>query len=346
MTALPPPADPQPRDVGAPAPRVRRWSRGQQLAALGGALMLLLLLFERSTKASEPRHFDEIVAAGRSFRTGTPVVLWTDPGGYDAYRTEKRFTVEPQPDGKLRYRKVRSDLPDEIAARVAQSGWRLEDLQRVVHLFVLHFDDAGTSRRCFEILQDKRFLSVHFLLDTDGTLYQTLDLQEHAQHATIANGGSIGVEIAHPGCWPQPRNADMMRWYTQDERGWFMKFPQFLGETGLRTPGFVARPDRNELISGPIRGKTYWQFDFTPEQYRALAHLCAALHRVFPRIALEVPRDDAGNVETVTLPKERLLAFDGIVGHFHVQENKTDPGPAMQWDRLLREARALVAERP
>src|SRR6185295_15526965 len=29
---------------------------------------------------------DEIVVCGRYFHTGTPVVLWTDPGGYDAYR--------------------------------------------------------------------------------------------------------------------------------------------------------------------------------------------------------------------------------------------------------------------
>ena len=34
--------------------------------------------------------------------------------------------------------------------------------------------------------------------------------------------------------------------------------------------------------------------------------------------------------------------FDGIIGHFHVQTNKSDPGPALQWDRLLQESRALV----
>ena len=33
----------------------------------------------------------EIVIAGQYFHTGAPVVLWTDPGGYDAYRTERRF---------------------------------------------------------------------------------------------------------------------------------------------------------------------------------------------------------------------------------------------------------------
>src|SRR5262245_49945725 len=40
---------------------------------------------------SEPRKGDEIVAAGQFFHTGTPVVLWMDPGGYDAYRVERRF---------------------------------------------------------------------------------------------------------------------------------------------------------------------------------------------------------------------------------------------------------------
>ena len=38
----------------------------------------------------ERRTGDEIVAAGQFFHTGTPVVLWLDPGGYDAYRVERR----------------------------------------------------------------------------------------------------------------------------------------------------------------------------------------------------------------------------------------------------------------
>lgn len=318
-----------------------RLPRGRRRAATLLAAACLLLLVRCAT-APTPRHGDEIRAAGQPFRTGTPVVLWSDPDGYDAYRTQKRFTAEAEPDGKLRYRKVRSDLPAAIAERVAQSGWTLADLQQVVHLFVLHFDVAGTSRQCFKILQDRRNLSVHFLLDTDGTLYQTLDLQEHAQHATIANGASIGVEIAHPGVFAQPLNADMRRWYEQDAEGWRMKFPQFLGETGVRTKDFVPRPARAEIVRGEVQGRVWHQFDFTEQQYRALAHLCATLHRVFPRIRLDVPRDDDGAVITSALPAERLLAFEGIVGHYHVQKNKQDPGPALQWERLLAEARALA----
>src|SRR5262245_16050910 len=39
-----------------------------------------------------PRQGDEIVVCGQYFHTGgAKVVLWTDPGGFDAYRTERRF---------------------------------------------------------------------------------------------------------------------------------------------------------------------------------------------------------------------------------------------------------------
>ena len=303
--------------------------------------LLAVALLARCASAPPPREHDEIVAAGRSFHTGTQVVLWHDQGGYDAYQTQKRFKLDEPPDGQLRYRKVRADLPAELEANVTARGWRLDELRAIVRVFVLHFDVAGTSRQCFKILQDVRNLSVHFLLDTDGTIYQTLDLQEQAHHATYANKVSVGVEIAHPGCYPRQRHPDMMRWYEQDEGGWRMKFPAFLGETGVRTKGFVPRPAQNEVLSGAIHGTQYWQLDFTEQQYHALARLCAALHRVFPRIRLDAPRGEDGAVLTTNLPPEQLLGFEGIVGHFHVQRNKTDPGPAFQWERLLREAREL-----
>src|SRR5438093_532161 len=38
------------------------------------------------------RRGDEIAIAGQLFHTNAPVVLWTDPGGFDAYRTERRFS--------------------------------------------------------------------------------------------------------------------------------------------------------------------------------------------------------------------------------------------------------------
>ncbi|MFY9342702.1 MAG: peptidoglycan recognition family protein [Planctomycetota bacterium] len=304
--------------------------------------LLLALLLARCAVAPAPQATDgqSIEVCGQPFPVGTRVVSWREPGGYDAYRTAKFFTPEPEPDGRRRYA-VRGNLPEAIAARAREHGLSLADLQQVVHQFVIHYDVAGTSRQCFKILQDVRYLSVHFLLDVDGTIYQTLDLREKGQHATIANDFSVGVEIAHPGVFKQPLSADMRRWYEQDEDGWRMRLPAWMTETGVRTPDFVARPDRPDFVSGEVQGVLYHQFDFTSEQYAALARLCAALASVFPRIRLEVPRDADGSVVNHVLPEAELRAFDGIVGHFHVQLNKQDPGPAFQWDRLLHEARAL-----
>lgn len=307
---------------------------------------LLALLLVRCV--SHPATQDSVgtfEVAGQPFPIGTLVVNWRQSPHYDAYQRGKRFTVEDPPDGVQRYGVRKVDLEGGLAGRLVGSGMDLATLQRVVHQFVLHYDVAGVSRQCFKILQDNRNLSVHFLLDVDGTIYQTLDLREKASHATIANDVSIGVEIAHPGAYPQPLNADMRRWYEKDERGYRMKLPGWIDESGIRTPGFVARPDRPELVQGSVQGRTYHQFDFTTEQYAALAHLCAALHAVFPRIRLEVPRDAAGDVIQTVLPEAELRAFDGILGHFHVQKNKQDPGPAMQWDRVLRDARRIHARR-
>jgi N-acetyl-anhydromuramyl-L-alanine amidase AmpD len=41
------------------------------------------------------------------------------------------------------------------------------------------------------------------------------------------------------------------------------------------------------------------------------------------------------------LPAADFAAFQGVLGHYHVQANKNDPGPALDWDRFLTEARAV-----
>lgn len=318
-------------------------ARARRRAAAAFGMLALAALLGRCAVAPPPPDGTFLLAAGRPFAVGTRVVTWREPGGYNAYRPGKHFAPDEPPDGRLRYTPLRGGLPEAIASRAREHGLSLADLQQVVHQFVLHYDVAGTSRQCFKVLQDVRNLSVHFLLDVDGVIYQTLDLREKAHHATIANDFSIGVEIAHPGVFKQPMNADMARWYGRDEQGFFMKTPAWMQETGIRTPGFVARPDRPEIQSGEIQGVRYHQLDFTPQQYAALAKLCAAVARALPRIRLEAPRLPDGRVVPHALPEAELRAFEGIVGHFHVQKNKQDPGPALQWDRLLREAQEHYA---
>lgn len=307
----------------------------------------------------ESRQGDEIVAAGQFFHTGTRVVLWLDPGGYDAYRVERRFAPIEQSDWETsraevealtrpnRYGLRRDSLTANQIERVRGGGWDLPLLQQVIDQFVLHYDDAGTSKNCFRILQDRRDLSVHFLLDLDGTIYQTLDLKERASHATIANDRSIGIEIANIGAYPVNDPNPFALWYRTNAAGQtWITLPDFPGGSGLRTPNFTGHPARNQPVRGFIQGEDLLQYDFTPQQYEALTKLTASLCRIFPRLKCQYPVDQAGNLIRQKLPAAELANYHGVLGHFHIQTDKLDPGPAFDWDRVIGGAQRILGLQP
>ncbi|WP_235905680.1 N-acetylmuramoyl-L-alanine amidase [Tautonia marina] len=300
---------------------------------------------------------DEIVVAGQLFHTTAPVVLWTDPGGYDAYRVERRFAPLAEAGWKaseaaglrspVRFGLRGNRLSPEQVEQVRGGGWSLPMLQDVVDQFVIHYDVAGTSRNCFRVLHDGRGLSVHFMLDLDGTIYQTMDLKESAYHATIANQRSIGIEIANMGAYPPANASALDRWYAQDADGTTrLVIPGGPEAAGMKNLDASFRPSRNEPVVGTVRGIELKQYDLTPEQYDSLIKLTATLCTVFPNLDCDYPRDENGNLITDTLSRDDWQSYQGILGHFHVQTNKVDPGPAFQWDRLIEEARALMPPSP
>lgn len=331
----------------------------QIAASLAAVLLFAGCVSAPRIGAIAPRTGDEIVVAGHYIHTRTPVVLWTDPGGYDAYRVERRFAPFEESDWKHpaegvkdlatpnRYNLRWVGLTTNEIERVRGGGWDLPTLQRVVDQFVLHYDVCGTSRQCFNVLHDHRGLSVHFMLDLDGTIYQTLDLKERAWHATTSNHRSIGIEIANMGAYRDATNRTLVQWYAPDPDGHTrITIPERLGDGGIRTPNFVGRPARNEPIMGEIQGVALAQYDFTPEQYRALAHLTAALCKVFPKIKCDFPRGSDGQLVRHKLADVELENYGGVLGHYHIQKNKTDPGPALNWNYLMDHAHQLMGQPP
>ncbi|MFN6401855.1 MAG: N-acetylmuramoyl-L-alanine amidase [Planctomycetota bacterium] len=318
----------------------------------------------------QKRHGDEIVVCGQMYRIGTPVKLWMDPGGFDAYRTTRHFssferrdwksTVEEMQAGKINFvTKPQESSPDRYGLRfgsqaqelftpeqiqqIRSGGWTLDLLQDKVDQFVLHFDVCGTSSQCFFILHDIRGLSVHFMLDADGTIYQTLDLKERAWHATKSNDRSIGIEIANIGAYPKDQANPFEQWYARDDQGAYLIFPPKI--RGVEQfGGKKLRPRRPELVTLKVGETTYQQYDYTAQQYAALVKLTAALSDIFPKIRLDVPRMPDGKFLDRTLTDQQWASFSGIMGHYHVQGNKSDPGPAMDWEYLLEESRAQLSE--
>jgi len=301
------------------------------------------------------RRGDEIMVCGQLFHTGAPVILWTDPGGYDAYRTERRFAPMTQASyaettrqvkditSPNRYSLRQSVLTTQQAEQVRGGGWPLELLQQKVDQFVIHYDVCGTAAQCFFILHDYRDLSVHFMLDVDGTIYQTLDLKERAWHATTANSRSVGVEIANIGAYPLGTRDDPLdQWYRHDDTGKRRLVLPISVRKGNLPPNLVVRPMRDDPIVGEVQGQKMRMYDLTPQQYDSLTRLTATLCKVFPKLKCDYPRDEDGKLITHQLTKAQLDQYEGVLGHFHVDNKKTDPGPAFQWDLVIDGARKLM----
>ncbi len=286
----------------------------------------------------EPAVGESIVVAGERIAIGTPVVLWYEEPRYNAYATEPRFQDEG-PAG-LRYQPGRSVTDPDLARALEAEAPGLPRLRGLVDQFVLHYDVCGTSRRCFEVLQDLRGLSVHFLLDVDGTLYQTLDLREQAWHARQANPRSVGIEIAQIGAYPPDASEPLARHYVTEDGGVRLAVAEQPAAAGIRRAAFSGRPARPSKLTGAIHGRVYEQYDFTPEQYAALVKLAAGLVRTFPLIAPDAPRALDGSVRTDVLSDEEFARYRGILGHCHVSEAKIDPGPAFDWEGFLTAVRA------
>mmetsp|Transcript_5186 Transcript_5186/g.17126 ORF Transcript_5186/g.17126 Transcript_5186/m.17126 type:complete len:337 (+) Transcript_5186:186-1196(+) len=303
------------------------------------------------------RNGDEIVVCGQMFHTGTRVVTWLEHNGYNAYSCTNTVvqTASPPPPPALRYgtRKVRakkgivypssrlsldrddpSSRSNPFAAHnweeVRPSYWDIINLQQAVHQVVIHYDGCGTARRCFKVLHDERTLSCHFIIDIDGTVYQTLDLRERAWHATVANDCSIGIEICQVGAVGLEDGNDLFnRWYAADgDGGVRLTVPPEVaageaaeeagpsrGGSPVRTlePGGDLRPARPEVVTGDIHGVKLRQHDFTKEQYDALGCLLASLCNIFPRVRPTYPRDKGGKLVTTKLADD-VRTVPGIPG--------------------------------
>lgn len=166
-------------------------------------------------------------------------------------------------------------------------------------MFVNHWDVCLSSESCANVL-NKRGISVHFLIDNDGTIFQMLDTQHKAWHAGIPNnvGGNpkgIGVEIANA-YYPKYQN-----WYVKN--------------------GFGERA----LVEGAtVHGKTLDPFmDFYPVQIQALKALWKACSDGIG-IPLAYPSSSDGTLSRAVHSDCVKGTFKGICNHYNFTKTKLD----------------------
>ncbi len=250
-----------------------------------------------------------LIIANQTFHIEAPVINWTEPPFWDATKevclsTETERTPPCKPGGVPYGVLPNGAYTKRYAARPALRNYYsngksppLDAVKSVIKQFVVHHDGCLTADMCFNVLQNERGLSVHFLLDNDGTIYQTIDLAWMAYHASEWNIASIGVEMCNRG----DRIAD---------KDYYAKHKM------ARTPKACR-----------INGHTFDAWDYTPEQYDSFRRLARALTRLLPNLPVDFPQSSPGVQTWDTLPMSASFGFAGYIGHYHLTAQKWDPGP-------------------
>ena len=170
-----------------------------------------------------------------------------------------------------------------------------QQAQRPYKMFVNHWDVTLSAKHCQRIL-DQRGISVHFLIDNDGTIYQTMDTRDVAWHAGSKrlNECTIGVEISNA------YDPKYQQWYTRH--------------------GFGERPIIEDAY---VHGRKLEPFmGFYPVQLQALRALWSAIHRA-TGIPLQSP-EFQGQQSTTVDPNAANGTYSGFVSHYHLTERKID----------------------
>ena len=232
-----------------------------------------------------------IIVCGQRFDVGERVITFQDDPSVSAYtlhRTDKPSEIYPFAPAKgmgamaARYR----------PRRLIGADHSIERLKQVMRQFVVHHDGCADSRTCFHVLHNERGLSVHFLIDNDGTIFQTLDLVDCAFQAAGVNEISIGVELAN--------------------RGDALRFPN----------DYHGKRDK---VTCRIHGHQFLAYEYTKEQFASMISLGKSLARIFPNLPQTFPIGQDGEPMWSALGDPR--EYQGYLGHYHVTDQKWDPGP-------------------
>jgi len=252
-----------------------------------------------------------IVVCDKKYDIGTRVVLWNEPGGFSAYDTTA-YETQNRKTGKMEVVKGK-----RYKSRLALGGTPdLAKLKKIVWQFGLHHSGLYRSKDTFETLQ-QRGLSVHFICDDDGTIYQCLDVRERAFHIGGNNAMSVGIEI--------------------DSRAAAGQYPDAYDEAHQKK--YKVGPRKVKLDT--IHGMKLKGFDYSDAQYNALIKLAKGLVEIFPLIKPDFAREKGEIIKTqLAEPKKH----QGFICHFQVTTDKIDP-IAFDFDRFLKGIGTVVVNK-
>jgi hypothetical protein len=76
-----------------------------------------------------------------------------------------------------------------------------------------------------------------------------------------------------------------------------------------------------------INNHTILAWEYTKQQWDSFVKLARDLTRLLPNLPAEFPQSSPGQQSWDTLPRAASFGFSGYIGHYHLTEQKWDPGP-------------------
>ncbi len=210
--------------------------------------------------------------------------------------------------------------------RLDKEGQPITELARLkdaVNKIVLHTDVCRTGADCFRALAEQG-LSSHFIIDWDGTIYQTCDPMHTCLHAGEVNKLSIGFDLNN--VLP---NLATKGYSSVTYAGEMAMVPGVTGIDDPQSPYYRPRGTKRKVINR-IDCMSYGYCD---AQYTSFLAVLKALLKVLPSVKPYPPMDESGQVILGVI--DDFLGFSGIMAHWHISATRWDPGPEFDWDRMV-----------
>ena len=290
-----------------------------------------------------------IYVAGYAFPIEWPTLAWFEEGGYNSHLLFCNGGPNPAPGGsytpvpvcvpappfgagivphnlkpgiaphdfRFRRRRTMGSLGNPPAINGEyKGGWGKEALraaQATVRQFCIHHDGCLDAQMTYHVLHNERGLSVHFILQNDGLIFQTLDLAVAGFQCKSLNETSIGIEMNNRGDIDRPGAAVKKTGEDYYEKGGGGKWAKY----------------KRDIVSVKVNNSTIRSFGYTKEQVGAMHALDQALRRALPNLPPTYPQIAPGVQSWRTMDPWSLQSYSGWLGHYHETSNKWDPGP---WD--------------
>jgi hypothetical protein len=201
--------------------------------------------------------------------------------------------IEPRKDSSIIIGGARVSCALQVVLW-GESGCLFKSAQmrrKQTRLVTLHWTGSENAPKDVHANMTSRGVSVHFVVDPQGVVWQMADADRFCAHAPGVNDRSIGIEIISRG-----------------------------SELELPHKGVV----RTE-VTEQIHGREVRYADFTSEQKLSAVVLVTALATTY-HLPLQCPMDKRGEVISSVLSTPELARFKGVVGHLHSSRNRADPG--------------------